>query len=309
MDRSLTLKTPIIFGTLAVLFLAAVLVASNIVFTRHYLLVSETEGIPSLGHAYWWLLAMVDVMIAGAIAIMVAFIFSNARQILLMRRQDSFVDGVTHELRSPLASVRLGLDTLQRPQVPTDVRDTLLRQMRDDVDRLQLFIDHILEAGRLQNRERAFELEPTDVREVVAQCVSQIHRRHDTRGRIDVDDSALHNPVIRTDPVALEIAVLNLLDNALKYSSKGAPVVVRLRNDKALVIRVEDDGVGLARPELKLVFNRFYRVARSRRIRGVGLGLFVSRGLIRQLGGDIQAHSDGLGEGATFEISLPQEAA
>ncbi len=309
MDRRLTLKTPILYGTVAVLFLTAVLIASNIVFTRHYLLVSETEGVPGLGHAYWWLLAMVDLLLAGAIAIMVLFVVANARQILLMRRQDSFVDGVTHELKSPLASLRLGLDTLQRPSVPTEVRDTLLGQMRGDVDRLQLFIEHILEAGRLQNGERTLEREPTDVPEVIARCVSQVERRYDVVDVIEVEDLLGADRMLFTDPVALEVAVLNLLDNAVKYSATPARVHVELaRVGGSVRVSVRDEGIGLARAELKLVFNRFYRVAQSRRIRGTGLGLFVSRGLIRQLGGDIKAVSDGPGHGCMFELTLPHTA-
>lgn len=305
MERRLTLRKPIVAGIVAVLLVCVALVTSNVVFTRHYLLVSETEGVPGLGPSYWLVLGMVDVFLAGAIVILVSFIVSNARQILLMRRQDSFVDGVTHELKSPLAALRLGLDTLERPNVPTEVRDTLMEQMRGDVDRLQVFIEHILEAGRLQNRERALEREPLDVPLLVRRCIEQIARRHD----VSLDRFRVHGPatcVTVTDPVAFEVAVLNLLDNAVKYSPEGAPVEVTVRTGPTnICVDVSDAGVGLARRELKLVFNRFYRVAQTRRVRGTGLGLFVSRGLIRQLGGDIRAYSDGLGSGSRFELSVP----
>jgi hypothetical protein len=114
---------------------------------------------------------------------------------------------------------------------------------------------------------------------------------------------------VDTDPVALEIAVLNLLDNAAKYSESGTPIRVTVRDDpRGIAVSVGDAGLGLERRELRRVFNRFYRVRSAAGLaRGTGLGLFVSRSLMRQLGGDILATSTGPGEGATFTISLPIE--
>lgn len=307
MNPRSTLRRPIVVGTLAIACTFAVLVASNIVFTRHYLLVGEMESVPQLGAGYWLLLAAVDVALAAVIAALVSFVVSNARAILQMRRQDSFIDGVTHELKSPLASLRLALDTLDRRNVPDDVRARFMSQMSSDVDRLQLFIEHILEAGRLQNRERHFEVEPTDLRDLADRCIEQIRRRHGLDGGvISVAWDLPEGTTTVTDPVAVEIALLNLLDNAVKYS-EGAPRV-RLavsRDGGRYVFAVDDQGVGLPKQELKRVFNRFYRVASTGRVRGTGLGLSVSRGLIRGLGGDITAHSDGPGTGSTFTLELP----
>ena len=307
-SRRPTLRRPIVVGTTAAVFTIAVTVACNILFTRHYLVVSATEGVPDLGAGYWLLLALVDVLLAGILTILIMFIVSNARQIVLMRRQDSFIDGVTHELRSPLASIRLALETLERPDVPEDVERRLRDGMHEDVERLQLFIDHILEAGRLQNRERPFVRSQTEVLDVVRQCMTRVRERHAERAD-DVELGSSEPVTVDTDPVALEIAVLNLLDNAAKYSAAGTPIRVAVtKGEGRAIVSVADSGVGLERRELRRVFNRFYRVrSGSRVVRGTGLGLFVSRSLMRQLGGDIRAASVGAGEGSTFTLSLPME--
>ncbi len=296
---------------MAVLFTIAVTIACNILFTRHYLVVSEAAGVPNLGAGYWVVLAAVDLLLAGIITILVTFVISNARQILLMRRQDSFIDGVTHELRSPLASIRLALDTLERPDVPSDVENKLQLGMREDVERLQLFIDHILEAGRLQNRERPFQVSPTDVHAVVEVCIARLQERHVKATRlVEVESELPKGLTVLTDPVALEIALLNLLDNAAKYSEAETAIRVYLRQSSdEVTISVRDSGIGLEKRELKRVFNRFYRVTSAAQLaRGTGLGLFVSRQLMRQLGGNIRAASKGTGLGSSFTISVPRPA-
>ena len=305
--RRLTLRRPILIGTFAIVTTICVVVAWNVFFTRHYLLLREVDGVGALPPAYWLGLALVDVALAAIIASLVAFIVSNARAILLVQRQDSFVDGVTHELKSPLASLRLCLDTLERRQLEPANRARFHETMRHDVDRLQLYIEHILEAGRLQNNERPVEFVPVALGPLVDRCVEQIAERHGVPlSRFRVEGGEDMQTV--SDPVAVEIALLNLLDNAVKYSSAAteAPVDVTLRRDgDTFEVAVRDEGSGLERRELRRVFNRFYRVAATRRVRGSGLGLFVSRGLVRQLGGDIVASSAGLGKGSRFALTLP----
>lgn len=308
-SNRLSLRRPILVGGFATLIALAVLVGSNILFTRYYLLATDVDGMQGVPYTFWVLVVLLDVGLVGIMAILVTFIVSNARQILRIRRQDSFVDGVTHELKSPLASLRLALDTLDRRNLSDADRDRFLGVMRRDVDRLQLFIEHILEAGRLQNNERPVELEDTDLIALVDRCVGQIAERHrvpvDTFA-VDTDGLGAH-PVLETDGLAVEIALLNLLDNAVKYAD-GEPRVelVAGREPSGRVrIAVRDHGVGLERAELTRIFNRFYRVAVTGRIRGTGLGLFVSRGLVRTLGGDLVADSDGPGHGSTFTLTLP----
>ena len=305
--RRLTLRRPILIGTFAIVTTICVVVAWNVFFTRHYLLLREVDGVGALPPAYWLGLALVDVALAAIIASLVAFIVSNARAILLVQRQDSFVDGVTHELKSPLASLRLCLDTLERRELEPAHRARFHETMRHDVDRLQLYIEHILEAGRLQNNERPVEFVPVALGPLVDRCVEQIAERHGVPlSRFRVEGGEEMQTV--SDPVAVEIALLNLLDNAVKYSPAAteAPVDVTLRRDgDTFEVAVRDEGSGLERRELRRVFNRFYRVAATRRVRGSGLGLFVSRGLVRQLGGDIVASSEGLGKGSRFALTLP----
>jgi len=308
-SNRLSLRRPILIGGFATLITLAVLVGSNILFTRYYLLATDVDDMQGVPYTFWVLVGLLDIGLVGIMAILVTFIVSNARQILRIRRQDSFVDGVTHELKSPLASLRLALDTLDRRNLSDADRDRFLTVMRRDVDRLQQFIEHILEAGRLQNNERPVELGDTDLIVLIDRCIAQIAERHRVpESTFTVDVAALEpEPILETDELAVEIALLNLLDNAVKYAPDTPRVEVTGRRERSGQVRIDvrDHGVGLAKPELTRIFNRFYRVAVTGRIRGTGLGLFVSRGLVRTLGGDLVADSDGPGHGSTFTLTLP----
>jgi signal transduction histidine kinase len=225
-----------------------------------------------------------------------------------VRRQNSFIDSVTHELRSPLASLKLCLETQARQGLQSDQREQLREMMLDDVERLSAFIDDILESSRLGQGTEARPIETVDLGVLVRRCVSTTTRRHHLEPRsITVDLPA--EMVLRSDPTALEVVVRNLLDNAIKYSDPPREVsVAATRSPKGgLCIEVCDNGVGIPRSELKRVFERFYRVddeaVRSRR--GTGLGLYVVASLVRGVGGRLRADSDGPGTGTRMVIMLP----
>lgn len=187
----------------------------------------------------------------------------------------------------------------------------LLREMMlTDVDRLNEFIDDVLSASRLVHAaDRAgLSTSPLVVKELVGEVAKSVCARYKlTSDAIEIDiDPAL---VIRSDPAALTVLLRNLLDNAVKYSDEGA-VRVRIRareTDRGLAVDIEDSGIGIAKRDLKRVFHRFYRAPGEsvRRRKGTGLGLFIVSGLIRSLGGRVEARSEGEGAGTTMTLTIP----
>jgi signal transduction histidine kinase len=297
-----SISGPIIYGSIAVALTAALLVGWVLVIVRNQELSQQ------------WAAGNISLLVAGVlsfiaiITVLVLFAVFLARAILEVRRQTTFVDSVTHELRSPLASLRLCLETMRRPGLPDGQRDKLHEMMRHDVERLSGFIDDILEATRVGHGGGSRAAVIVSLHEVVGRCVAAVRRRHPA----DPDAIGVDIPQdleLVGDPVALEVIVKNLLDNAVKYSDPPSDVTITARlGDRELKIDVVDKGIGIPRRELARVFDRFYRVDEEavRARRGTGLGLFVVRALVRSLGGRLTAHSAGPGTGTTMTIVLPQ---
>ena len=232
------------------------------------------------------------------------------REVRRNERQDSFLNAVTHELKTPIASIRLYLETLQRHTVPEPQRHEFYTIMLADSDRLLATVEQVLKAGELSARRPQdrilLELAP-----LVADCIAiTLLRHHLPAESIQLapvpGNVRLH---VRAVPEDLRTAVLNLLDNAVKYSPNGIEVRCSLAiagySDVALT--VTDRGVGIAPNQLKRIFKRFYRVPgrNAARIRGTGLGLFLVRAIARQHGGSIAAASPGSNLGATITLTLP----
>jgi signal transduction histidine kinase len=233
------------------------------------------------------------------------------RQILESRRQQTLIDSVTHELKSPLASIKLCLDTLARPGLSTAQQVELRGMMLSDVERLTLFVDDILQANRVTHGRRSQTWTMVDVTALVRAAMESIRRRHDLAEE-SFQLAAPNRLETFTDPTALEIIVKNLLDNAVKYSAGTPSVQIELRvlNTGHMGISVRDQGIGIERNQLRRIFRRFHRAPdplvgeRS----GSGLGLFVVERLVRNLGGRIRAESAGPGQGALMLVRLPMAA-
>jgi signal transduction histidine kinase len=241
----------------------------------------------------------------------VLFTYFLAREIREVRRQDTFIDSVTHELKSPLASLKLCLETLGRDNLGEDQRVKLRGMMLNDVDRLAAFIDDVLQASRLAHEAATINLSDVRLAELVRSCAAIVavrHRLEDDVFHVDIDDSL----VVTTDKFALEIVLKNLIDNAAKYSKDPVSVRISGKIDSGgrLVLEVADNGIGIGKKQLKRVFDRFYRVDDEsvRRRRGTGLGLFVVSSLVRNLDGKVSAHSAGPGCGTTLRVILPRAA-
>ena len=232
------------------------------------------------------------------------------REVHQNERQNSFLNAVTHELKTPIASIRLYLETLQRHEVPEEKRREFYGIMLSDSERLLATVEQVLKAGEVGQRTRNQVRLHIDFDEIVREAVGTTLRRH------HLDESVIEftggglEMTTEGNPEDLRTATLNILDNAVKYSPQNPRILVRLeaRGDAWLVLTVTDHGLGIAPANLKRIFKRFYRVPARNvfRVKGTGLGLFLVRSIARQHGGDAHAESAGEGQGATVVLQLPR---
>lgn len=231
------------------------------------------------------------------------------REIRRNEQHDAFINAVTHELKTPVASIRLYLQTLQSRDVGEEKRKQFYGIMLADADRLNGTIEQVLRAARASS-QRHIERRPIDLRELVGECVDLARTRHHLPDEALTYAPSLDEPAtVVGDSDEIRAAVSNLLDNAVKYSGQQVRVFVELARAEAgrLAVRVRDNGIGIPNTELKRIFKRFYRIpsAMALRVKGTGLGLFIVRSVAERHGGKAYAHSEGAGQGSTFTIELP----
>jgi signal transduction histidine kinase len=237
------------------------------------------------------------------------------REIRRNEQHDSFINAVTHELKTPVASIRLYLQTLQTRELDEDKRREFYRIMLEDSDRLLNTIEQVLRAGSVSSRLGRPVRARVNLRDIVRESVDLAR----TRFRLDqealsYEDRTGGRPaIVSGDAEELKAAVWNLIDNAVKYSPSQLRVRVFLdeAEDDRLAVRVVDSGLGISPAELKRIFRRFYRIPTpvAARTRGSsGLGLFIVRSVARRHGGRAFADSEGGGRGSTFTILLPRAA-
>lgn len=303
-QRRANLLFPILWAVLGIAFTTTILVAWNIILTQYFILTEESQA-GELGVGFWFILAIGDLLMLLVVLIVVLFMVGSIKQVRWVRRQNTFIDSVTHELKSPLAGLRLGVDTLAKRELSPEMKDKFLTMMGSDIDRLQDFIEQLLEAGRLTHNERPIERQTFDLRDMLAGCIDKIALRYEIDSAciqlsVDGDDE------VTSDPVALETVVMNLLSNAIKYSPGDKDIRVSVANHpKRLELNVIDTGIGISPKQLKSVFKRFHRIRHAAAsVRGTGLGLYVVQELVERMGGTVTAHSEGDGTGSRFEVVL-----
>ena len=232
------------------------------------------------------------------------------REVRLNERQSNFVSAVTHELKTPVASLRLYLDTLmlRSETLSIDQRDDFYKTMRADLDRLNGTINSVLNAGLYA--DRAVINPPVIDLAKLVQHACALTRTRNQLGESAVIYSGPPSLLLKGDSTALETAVLNLLDNAVKYSTDQVAVKVKLVEEQNGFARpsVADRGVGMNRAHLRFIFTRFYRIGSEvrRSSTGTGLGLFIVKSVVKAHGGTVRAESEGEGRGATFTLHLPR---
>lgn len=235
------------------------------------------------------------------------FAAAHRREQHLHALQHRFLAGATHDLKTPLATLRLGLESLQTGNAPPERRERYVSAMLGEVDRLEDGVTNLLTAAGLRAVGRRLQPEPGDLAEDVRRAVEAIAPRAEAAG-VAVETQIRSAPVER-DPEAVRLVLHNLLDNAVKYSGRGDRVVVSLdTEDHYAVLIVRDEGMGMEPRELEQAFEPFYRGTSGSSTGGAGLGLHLVQELLHGHGGTVRGHSEGSGCGSTFTVRLPLRA-
>lgn len=265
----------------------------------------------------WQKVALLILGIVFFIAIITGLVLNTiflVREIRRNEQHDGFINAVTHELKTPIASIRLYLETLQTRDVDEAQRRKFYNVMLADSDRLLHTVEQVLRAGRTGHRRRHVDASLIDVGELVTGCLSLARLRYNLGDdAFSFNNSSNGNGrglMVRGDVDELRAAVSNLLDNAVKYSDREVKIEVEVapHEDRQVVVRVRDRGVGIASGQMKRIFKRFYRVPDRviAHIKGTGLGLFIVESVVKKHGGRVFAESEGPGRGSTFTIRLPR---
>jgi signal transduction histidine kinase len=292
-SRSKTIAFFIVLGSL----LVAVAIALNITWILHW------RGAVQLviGIVFFALI------IAGLILNTIFLV----REIRRNEQHDSFLNAVTHELRTPIASIRLYLETLQSREVAEEKRQDFYRIMHQDTDRLMSSVDQVLSAAETVQKRRKQHWTAVEMVTLVEECVASARQRHHLGAdalNCNTHQLRPQEALVMGDADELRVAITNLLDNAVKYSPEGVRISAELlAQGGELLVRVSDQGIGIPPADLKRIFKRFYRAAWGRTgIKGTGLGLFIVRTIVRKHRGSVSADSKGEGKGTTITVRLPQ---
>jgi two-component system sensor histidine kinase SenX3 len=245
------------------------------------------------------------VMIISGVVLNTIFL---VREIRRNEQHDAFINAVTHELKTPVASIRLYLETLQRRNVDEAKRHEFYRIMLEDSDRLLGTIEQVLLTGRTGTAARRLHRAPVDLSVLIEECIARTATLHSLPAD-SIQYKQIADATVSGDSTELRAAISNLLDNAIKYSGTNVKIEIETRqvNDRFIMIRVADNGTGIPSGELKRIFKRFYRVPgpASTRVKGTGLGLFIVRSVAKRHGGRAWAESEGPGRGSTFVFQVP----
>lgn len=292
MIRRSSLKWPIILGTTLFVLIAALLV--------FWIIWGVTTQ-------YWVILTVGIIFIALILIGVALYLILSIKEVRLTQRQANFIDAVTHELKSPIASLKLYLQTMDMWEVDAEQQREFHRFMLEDVQRLDGLIDDLLEAAKLDHRQREEPTEDIDPVALLQTCLESLQRRYEFGpDAIRIDAAPC---VIRGRQHDLEMILVNLLDNAAKYGGEPRQLLVQVltRGKNRILLRISDNGAGIPSEMRRQIFNRFVRGGSEleRRTKGTGLGLYLVRELVGRMKGRITVQGRGPLGGATFELDLP----
>jgi len=308
--KNRALPLTITLGSLLLFFCLALTTLWNIVLVYNYFQLDRLKQYagPAVQIKVWnqWLILGIGSFLFVVIIVGITlFIIFMARQIIVNQLQKNFIDSVTHELKTPLTSLRLYIETLQRHQLPAAKQAEFLETMLKDVAHLDTLLNHVLEAAKAEYGGAQPTLMVTDLDAVVHEAMAVVLRRYQLSSTlIDYRNTELN---LLSDPPALKLVLINLLDNAVKYSPDPPQihVLAEVLPSGQVQVQVCDQGYGIAPAELKKIFSRFYRGTLTGQQKGSGLGLFIVRETVRRLRGKVSAHSAGKDQGSCFRLILP----
>ena len=255
--------------------------------------------------AYWIVLSVGSSLFILLLAGTIVYLVLSVKGVNLNRRQSNFVDSVTHELKSPIASLKLYLQTLKRRQISEQEQKDFVKYMLEDVERLDTLITHLLAVGNIDQSCIDKDSEPIKLHEMVREVSDSVCLRH--RVEPTVVRTNLSPCIVQSNRVDLDMILSNLIDNAIKYAGETPEVMVTLESNATFAImRVADNGGGIPRHMRRKVFGRFVRLGPEleREKPGTGLGLYIVTTLVRGMGGNIDVTDSDLG-GALFTVTLP----
>ncbi|HEV3041321.1 MAG TPA: HAMP domain-containing sensor histidine kinase [Candidatus Angelobacter sp.] len=282
--------------------LGACLVGLAIVLNVSWIILSWRQVVPLI------LGIVVFCFIIAGVVLNTIFLVREVRR---NEQQDSFLNAVTHELKTPITSIRLYLQTLERRPIDEGQRRDFYRIMLEDTDRLLGTVEQVLKAGEVRNGRAKKDWREVNLSAMVNESLELARLRH------SLDIHALRfsseppaDVMVMGNPEELRTAIANVVENAVKYSGPKPEIVVDvlIPDIDSVELRVHDNGIGIPSAEMKRIFKRFYRI-RSRateQVKGTGLGLFIVRSIARRHGGEAFAESEGEGRGSTFTLRFPR---
>jgi signal transduction histidine kinase len=291
------------------IILAIVMIALLVFLTVGWVLLSLFGALADTRFAglNWTLLSVGTVFMAALLAGVIIYLVFSIKTINFNRRQSNFLDSVTHEFKSPIASMKLCLQTLSRRQVSNEERASFHQYMLEDLDRLDLLVNQVLDAGRLDTVPLEDETDEVSLADVLQECAETVCSRY----RVPLETVRLEvEPCrVRARQLDLEMVFRNLIDNAVKYAGEQpeVEVVLKHRSSGNVMIQIRDNGKGIPHSLRRKVFERFLRLGSEleRERPGTGLGLYIVRTLVRRLGGHVRVRDRESGTGALFEVDLP----
>jgi signal transduction histidine kinase len=247
---------------------------------------------------------LLTLILAGATVI---FFYWN-KQHRLNKMQRAFVSNVTHELKSPVASIQLALETMALRDLSENRRREFVSMMLDDTERLSTLIDRILSAARIEKKLSRYRLEIVSMRRFLEDVLAEDRHLYEKDGRV-IELEKGRDARVAIDRSAMRVVLANLLENAASYSSRNSRIRLRLNRDlRSCRLDVIDSVDGIQGKDLKNVFKMFWRGSEGQasRVRGTGLGLYIVRNIVKDHRGKVWASSPGIGRGATFSVRLPR---
>jgi signal transduction histidine kinase len=289
-------------AAIAFVTLCVVMVAAAVSLNIGWILVNGARVLPLVLGIIAFALIIVGIILYTVFLV---------RELRRNDQHDAFINAVTHELKTPIASIRLYLETMQSREVTEVQRREFFRIMLADTERLQQTVEQVLKAGVAGQRVGLQHRAPVDIAALAEEVIETARLRH----HLSADKMALSiasqsaDLCVDGDADELRTVISNLLDNAVKYSRDTVQVAVEVAapSPDTVWVRVKDRGVGIPRAQLRRIFHRFYRFqTRGFKVKGTGLGLYIVRSIVRQHGGRVFAFSEGEGKGATFTVELPR---